>query len=204
LDNIRSAAVETPCLDAGDDCETIQRRINAYVAQLRKTLRAAAEVFRGSYVTYFVVRKFLLARLCTELGLGAAQWQTLTLLQLREWSADANDHLACLPAEWTAKEVSAFVCGREDWPMFASMFTCLWGEAAAASCRDADETAGEIEATLPRLKAAAVQARAASAGALHPSVLLQKVGVRPTQTKRSAQAAAEPPAVRKRPGRAAG
>lgn len=121
----------------------------------------------------FVVRKFVLAQ-AVALHPDSGFWRHITLAELRQWTADVNEHLSCLPKSWSAEEASAFLCGRPDWPMLASTFACLWDEFGRSSCSDAD-TPRLIEGALDQLHGTL---KAAQHGyALHPTVLVREAGL---------------------------
>ena len=118
----------------------------------------------------FIVRKLTMGRL---LRWRLAAWSDMSRDQLREISVDSHEPLANLPGNWSAEEVSAFVCGRQDWPFLASTYMCLWKAVtdampdACSRCLDA----------LPQLKEAAQSFHRAQGFAPHPYVLVQSAGL---------------------------
>ena len=58
------------------------------------------------------------------------QWSTVSKVTLQGMSADAKENLEAIPDKWQASHISCFFTGRADWPLFASVFPCLWGEVA--------------------------------------------------------------------------
>ena len=163
LSTVRTAeqSTPTPCLDAGDPS-----RFGAIVCYARKlheltrTLSQDIQLFKTTGMGYtcdFVVRK-----LCMPLWPGIP-WETIPGSELRIVSADQTEALAEFPADWTAAQISAFVCQRPDWPWLVSVYTCCWKEVADADPRNAKETLrrlcvgkpgastpGELSATLCR------------------------------------------------------
>ncbi len=103
----------------------------------------------SGYVIDWLSRKFCLGRFGLHMNTHASTlgeedaWESLPGTMLRGLSADSNEHLSALPEQWSAADVSGFVCGRRDWPMLASMFLCLWKEVA-----DVCETRGCFEEVL--------------------------------------------------------
>ena len=67
-------------------------------------------------------------------------WETIPGSELRIVSADQTEALAEFPANWTAAQISAFVCQRPDWPWLVSVYTCIWKEVAGADPCNAKET----------------------------------------------------------------
>ena len=140
-----------------------------------------------------VVRKIVLAVIASA-RVPREFWQEISVLQLRELGGDKHlKSLACLPSTWSAAEASALICGREDWPMLASTFVCLWAEVVHSSCFDDDQDAPRIlESKLPEM----IEALKGRAHALHPSLLVQEAGLcvstgpRSKRSRRSAAAGA--------------
>ena len=134
LESVRALAARDaeslfpPCFDAG-----AQRTVTdlvAYSSVLRSLLlEVAPDVptlkFKGEYVRSSVVRKHVLARQS-----GAAGWERCSIPTLQTLSVDRCSFLECFDASWSAADVSMLVCGRSDWPNFASMFMCLWNDVA--------------------------------------------------------------------------
>lgn len=130
------------------------------------------------YVADFVVRKFVLVRLCVVLAGESSQqfWDARSAQDLQALCADANEHLSCLPASWTASEAFALICDRRDWPMLASTVACLWSEVAKA-CPDAVDAPRFIEVRLSELVACEEHARERFCHALHPTVLARSAAL---------------------------
>lgn len=194
---IRDRPQVAPCLDAGASHAQTRSKVMAYADELRRVLREVGQVAprlgkgEGStYIADFVVRKFVLAVIASA-RVPSEFWQEISVRQLREWTADAHEHLACIPSSWSAAEASALICGREDWSMLASTFACLWAEVAQGSCFDADQDGPRIiEGKLPQM----IDVLKRLAHALHPSLLVREAGLcvsagpRSKRSRRSAAA----------------
>ena len=130
LNIVRSAkdVAAQPCPDAGERPDI--RNVMNYARGVRRLFQDLyAKLGFGSrdgtgYVPDTVVRK-----LCAPI-LEGADWDAITMQNIRELSADRNEHLDSLPPHWSAAQLSAFVCDRPDWSLWASGFICLWGEVA--------------------------------------------------------------------------
>jgi len=141
---------------------------------MTKTVSRKANSKSGYYLD-FLVRKLYLASLAVT---KRACDSTCSLGRLREYSADAKEHLKQLPEEWTAAEASAYVCGRPDWAVFVSMYMCLWKEVA-----DAAEEMGDAKGVLrwvlknkKELVAHATIFRAKHGLNPHPWILMREAG----------------------------
>lgn len=192
---IRDRPLAAPCLDAGASHRQTWSKVMAYADELRGVLRHVEQVAPGlgkGDIADFVVRKIVLAVIASA-RVPREFWQEISVLQLREWSADTHKHLACLPSSWSAAEASALICGREDWPMLASTFVCLWAEVVRGSCFNADQDAPRIiEGKLSEM----IEALRGRAHALPPSLLVREAGLcvstgpRSKRSRRSAAAGA--------------
>ena len=193
---IRDRPLAAPCLDAGASHRQTWSKVMAYADEVRGVLRhveQAAPVLGKGDIADSVVRKIVLAVIASA-RVPREFWQEISVLQLRELGGDKHlKSLACLPSTWSAAEASALICGREDWPMLASTFVCLWAEVVHFSCFDDDQDAPRIiEGKLPEM----IEALKGRAHALHPSLLVQEAGLcvstgpRSKRSRRSAAAGA--------------
>ena len=168
-----------PCLDAGATPAQIRETIRSYATRLRRLLQAVTKTAprlgageNSNYVADFVVRKCVLA-VTMSAKLPLDFWRNVPMRQVAEWTADSHNHMAAMPKEWSAAEVSAMVCGREDWPLLASTFACLWTEVAQSSCFDAEKGPRVVEGSLNQL----IEVQKASRCAKHPTLLLRAAGL---------------------------
>ena len=139
----------------------------------------------SGYYLDFLVRKFYLASLAV---CKTSCDSTCSLARLREYSADAKEHLKELPGDWTAAEASEYVCHRSDWSVFASMYMCLWKEVADAAEADDDGTPvlRWVLKNKAKLVAAASSFRTAHGLNPHPWILMREAGWTPPSHKRKA------------------
>ena len=153
LSCVRAAAakIHPPCLDAGAQSACVDPAASAamfdavlqYGNCLRKLMRQLGnDIDMGTrsgsgYKVDIVVRK-----LCLPLHEGTP-WHLVPGSRIRDISADEKENLSCLPAKWTAQEISSFACGRPDWPFLASVYMCVWKEYA--------DTQPEAKTVLTRL-----------------------------------------------------
>ena len=179
LDAVRAGEmplVKRPCLDAGSAADLAMADVLNFSAELRGLLKSVGgRVPLGTkagegYVVDFIVRKLTMGRLSRW---RQYDWSSMSRDQLRTISADSHELLSELPMGWSAEEVSAFVCGRRDWPFLASTYMCAWKEVADAwpddysRCFDA----------LPMLKEAAQSFHRGHGFAPHPYALVQFAGL---------------------------
>ena len=87
--------------------------------------------------------------------------------------ADSHELLSELPKEWSAEDVSAFVCGRRDWPFLASTYLCLWKAVVDALGEDYSRCFD----ALPTLHEGADSFHSAHRFAPHPYVVVQSAGL---------------------------
>lgn len=179
LAEARGGDATPPCLDAGANPTKVREAIRGYAKRLRRLLQAVTKIVprlgageKSNYVADFVVRKCVLA-VTMSAKLPLDFWRSIPMCQVAEWTADSHNHMAAMPKEWSAAEVSAVVCGREDWPMLASIFACLWTEVAESSCFDAEKGPRVVEGSLNQL----IEIQKASRCAQHPTLLLRAAGL---------------------------
>ena len=122
------------------------------------------------YVVDFIVRKLTMGRLSRW---RQYDWSSMSRDQLRTISADSHELLSKLPMGWSAEEVSAFVCGRRDWPFLASTYMCLWKAVVDALGEDYSRCFD----ALPALHEGAQSFHSAHRFAPHPYVVVQSAGL---------------------------
>ena len=106
---IRDRPLAAPCLDAGASHTQTGSKVMAYADELCGLLRDVGQVAPGlgkGDIADFVVRKFVLA-LIASAKVPREFRQEISVRQLREWTADTHEHLACLPSSWSAAEALA-------------------------------------------------------------------------------------------------
>ena len=196
LDAVRAGEmplIKRPCRDAGDlppmaDAGVVAMAdVLTFSAELRGLLKSVGgRVPLGTkggegYVVDFIVRKLTMGRLAQwGLSLQTQSWSCMSRDQLRTISADSHELLSELPMGWSAEEVSAFVCGRRDWPFLASTYMCLWKDVADAMPSEY----GRCFDVLQELKDAAQAFHNAHGFAPHPYVLVRAVGLLPPAKRR--------------------
>ena len=74
------------------------------------------------YTADIIVRK-----LCLPYW-GGVRWDDVPSSSLRAVSADERENLQLFPSEWSAVQLSSFICQRPDWGFLASVFLCIWKE----------------------------------------------------------------------------
>ncbi len=107
--------------------------IQALVARVADVLPGFQGKSGEGYVRSFVVRKLLcgcwLQTPCAKRA--SLDWSAIPVTALESWCPDQSQNLSGFPRSWTAQDLSAFLFDRPEWGMFASMFMCLWSEAAS-------------------------------------------------------------------------
>ena len=188
LDAVRAGEmplVKRPCLDAGSAADLAMADVLNFSAELRGLLKSVGgRVPLGTkagegYVVDFIVRKLTMGRLA-QWRLQTQCWSSMSRDQLWTISADSHELLSELPMGWSAEEVSAFVCGRRDWPFLASTYMCLWKDGADAMPSEY----GRCFDVLQELKDAAQAFHNAHGFAPHPYVLVRAVGLLPPAKRR--------------------
>ena len=131
LSCVRSADLHPPCFDAGEkESPAAFHAVLAYSNKLRDLMMSLAEstglVAKGAhgYSADIIIRKFCLPYW------DHVPWDMVSQSSLRTVSADERENLDTLPQQWSAAQVSSFICQRPDWPFLASMYMCLWKEFA--------------------------------------------------------------------------
>ena len=168
--------VERPCLDAGNAADLAMADVLNFSAELRRLLKSVGGVVPlgtkagEGYVVDFIVRKLTMGRLSRW---TLHSWSIMGREQLRTISADSHELLSELPKAWSAEDVSAFVCGRRDWPFLASTYMCLWKDVADKMPRDYSRCFD----ALPMLKEAAQSFHRAHGFAPHPYELVQSAAL---------------------------
>ena len=104
---------------------------------------------------------------------GLQSWINVSTHQLLASVVDPHELLSSMPAESSADEVAAFVCGRRDWPFLASTYMCLWKSVVDAM---PDDWIWCIDA-LPPLRAAALSHHRPHGFAPHRYVLVRSAGL---------------------------
>jgi len=120
-------------------------------------------------------------RLCSP-HWGGMRWSDVPSRSLRAVSADEKECLEKLPSEWSAAQVSSFICQRPDWGYLASMYTCVWKE-VADHIPDAKEQVARLSTLPPSASTSgpspllqAAQALLCQYGiAMHPTMLMKDV-----------------------------
>ena len=206
---VRAAApdIATPCFDARAQCAAAAfLAIRRYGQQLRSLLVKLADscqfVPKGAvgYTADIIVRK-----LCLPYW-GDVQWDEVPISSLREVSADEGENLQLFPPEWSAAQLSSFICQRPDWGFLVSAFLCIWKEVADHT-PDAVELVSrfcilppgaEMSATTPLLNSARRLLRQHGI-AMHPWILVKDVRASMPDARASTPGAtAKPSASRKR------
>ncbi len=142
--------------------------VRAVMSELRR--RTAAFSIPPN-VADSIVRKLRLGRLCCSTKDQTIDWDLVTVGAVRE--AGCGQELAGVPQDWPASELSAFVCGRPDWPFFACTFVGLWQE--VADRLDGAET--KIEQHMEHLVRVARGYVDCHGITPHPLALLQEAGL---------------------------
>ena len=138
------------------------------------------------YCSDFLVRKMYLGCIASASDGTPQSWENVSLMRLREFCADAREHMSSLPETWTAAEASTYMCMRPDWAMFISMYMCLWKEVS-----DAAEKADTFQDTIrwifkhsEELFSKSVKFKAQHGFSPHPWILMREAGWSPTGGKR--------------------
>ena len=186
LAHVRAAApgIAPPCFDAGKKKSQAAAflAVTNYGQQLRGLLVKLADscqfVSKGAvgYTADIIVRK-----LCLPYW-GGMRWDDIPSSSLRAVSADEKDNLQLFPSEWSAAQVSSFICQRPDWGFLASVFLCIWKEVSDHLPDAVDlvsrmctlPPSAEVSATTPLLDAARGLLRQYGI-AMHPWVLVKHV-----------------------------
>ena len=134
LAEVRDAApgLVRPCFDAGTQSPAVAflavsrygQQVRGLMAKLADTCQFVAKKVDG-YTADIIIRK-----LCLPHWSRATQWSEVPSSSLRAVSADESESLEKLPSEWSAADVSSFICQRPDWGYLASAYVCLWKEVA--------------------------------------------------------------------------
>ena len=81
------------------------------------------------YVRAFLRRKLVLGALRNTPHTDRnVDWGLVPLSLLQAMCPDQHDALGRFPSSWSARDVSNFVLGREDWGVLVSMYCCLFNE----------------------------------------------------------------------------
>lgn len=127
--------------------QTPAQELVAYGRKLRAALRIIGDrtgviaTKTGDYVLDFLVRKHVLgvqmlwqmtcfSDVATQDLAATWGWDKLPRVELISLEPDQKQLMSALPEDWSCATMSSFVCGRPHWPLLASMFGCLWKEAA--------------------------------------------------------------------------
>ena len=193
LEVAREVAVKTPKkprastpgrpIDAEE--ELAAKRNGAYADSVRAALKSIGRrtdtipTKSGTgYCSDFLVRKMYLGCIASASDGTPQSWENMSLMRLREFCADAREHMSSLPETWTATEASMYVCVRPDWAIFISMYMCLWKEVsdAAEKADTVQETIRWIAKNSEELVSTSVAFKAQHGFSPHPWILMREAG----------------------------
>lgn len=93
---------------------------------------------QAGYIRLGFVRKIVVG--CLLWAAAEAQWDSMTVEELRSWCPDENGYLDAFPPLTVVQDLSLLIFHRADWGPFVSLFACLMSGLARGSAADAQAT----------------------------------------------------------------
>ena len=113
---------------------TTVKEMVAWAEEFDEFLGQKSMVWAGQvgYVHDSLRRKLVLGQLSSSCC-ADVQWSEVPIDILKRMSPDQGGYLSRVPVKWTAADVSRYIAERDDWGVFVSMFSCLWGAVTQAT-----------------------------------------------------------------------